>query len=247
VDPLARGAALMRSAMYAILGARRAHRLTHPGRRVALTASDAEVIERFHILSYESGSLNDTHWLGVPILKSPQDCWVYQETLHELRPDLLIETGTYLGGSALFFAGIFDLLGGGRVVTIDDRERTSVRHPRITALVGDSVSEPILRQVRELTASARVVLVVLDSDHRAEHVLREMRSYAPFVTTGSYLVVEDTNVNGHPVHPGHGPGPMEAAQRFLAEDDSFTVDRSREKFLVSYFPNGWLRRTRPAH
>lgn len=242
---LTRGAALLRSAAYAILGARRVHRLTHPRPRLETTATDAEVIERFHVLSYESGSLDDTYWLGVPILKCPQDAWVYQETLHRLRPDLLIETGTYLGGSALFFAGIFDLLGSGRVVTIDDRARATVRHPRITPLIGDSTSDTILDRVRALAASARTVIVVLDSDHRAGHVLREMRAYAPFVTTGSYLVVEDTNVNGHPVRPEHGPGPLEAVRTFLAEDDAFAVDRTREKFLITYFPEGWLRRTRP--
>jgi cephalosporin hydroxylase len=236
----------VRSAIYSILGARRMHRLTHPARRTVLEATDAEVIERFHVLSYERGGLNDTYWLGVPILKSPQDCWVYQETFHELRPDVLIETGTYLGGSTLFFAAMFDLLGHGRVVTIDDRARTRLEHPRITAIIGDSTSDAVVQRVREEAAGARVVMVVLDSDHRAEHVLREMRAYAPLVTPGSYLVVEDTNVNGHPVAPEHGPGPMEAVDRFLFDDSAFAVDRSREKFLVSYFPRGWLKRIRPA-
>ena len=84
--------------------------------------------------------------------------------------------------------------------------------------------------------------MILDSDHHAPHVGRELRAYREFVTLGSYLVVEDTNVNGHPVMPEHGPGPFEAVEEFLREDSSFEIDKSREKFLMTYFPNGFLRR-----
>ena len=58
----------------------------------------------------------------------------------------------------------------------------------------------------------------------------------------AYLVVEDTNINGHPVYEAFGPGPMEAVQDFLKERDDFEVDRSREKFLFTFNPGGWLRR-----
>ncbi len=239
---IARGRALVRSALYAILGARGAHRLTHRRAPLPLTDDDRAVVDRYHVLAYEKGGLASTYWLGRPILKTPEDCWTYQEILHDVRPDLIIETGTYLGGSALFLASICDLLGHGRILTIDDKRRVSLRHPRVTALIGDSTSETILSRVRAEAANAKAVLVTLDADHRAESVLREMRAYAPFVTLGSYLVVEDTNVNGHPVWPDHGPGPTEALLAFMREDRRFEIDRSREKFLLTFFPSGWLKR-----
>ena len=34
----------------------------------------------------------------------------------------------------------------------------------------------------------------------------------------------------------------EAVQDFLKERDDFGVDRSREKFLFSFNPGGWLRK-----
>lgn len=216
--------------------------------RTSGTLSPAEValvddtISRFHILSYDHGALDDTYWFGVPIQKSPLDCWVYQEILFDTRPDLIIETGTYLGGSALYFAHLLDNLGEGAIVTIDLQQRGRVAHPRVTQLLGDTLSDAILSTVRERARAARRVMVVLDDDHSADHVLRELDVYADIVSRGCYLVVEDTNVNGHPVMPGHGAGPAEAIDRFLRTRDDFVVDRSREKFLLTYFPGGWLRK-----
>ena len=87
-------------------------------------------------------------------------------------------------------------------------------------------------------------MVLLDSDHRMTHVLEELRIYSPLVTLGNYIIVEDTNINGHPVFRSFGPGPMEALEEFLRENRSFISDRSREKFLLTHNPKGYLRRIR---
>jgi cephalosporin hydroxylase len=91
-------------------------------------------------------------------------------------------------------------------------------------------------------AEGKPTMVVLDSDHSAAHVLAELRAYAPLVTPGCYLIVEDGNVNGHPVEPSFGPGPWEATKQFLAESNVFDVDREREKYLLTFNPTGYLRR-----
>ena len=234
---------------YAALGAKRYRELAVNadtiGRAKWLSekiANASEVRESFHMMSYYSGALQHTYWLGVPILKLPFDCWTYQEIIFEQRPDLIIETGTAQGGSALFFCSICDLVGNGRVVSIDIEARASVQHPRLTLLKGDSTSAAILDKVAALASGTTRRMVVLDSDHGETHVRRELSAYWDFVTPDSYLVVEDTNVNGHPVMPEHGPGPFEAVTEFLKENPNFAVDHSREKFLVTYFPNGYLRR-----
>jgi cephalosporin hydroxylase len=85
-------------------------------------------------------------------------------------------------------------------------------------------------------------MAVLDSNHHKEHVLSELRAYSRIVTVGQYLIVEDTNLNGRPVLPEYGPGPHEAVQEFLAEDRRFEVDRSREKFMMTFNPGGFLKR-----
>src|SRR5262249_4097887 len=145
----------------------------------------------------EGGTWCATSWLGVTVWKCPLDLWVYQEIIHEVRPDLIVETGTAFGGSALYLASVCDLVGHGEVVTIDIREDPSrPRHERITYLLGSSTAQAIVERVSLLAAGKRV-LAILDSDHRREHVLEELRAYSPLVGAGSYVVVEDTNVNGH--------------------------------------------------
>jgi cephalosporin hydroxylase len=211
---------------------------------------DGSIADQFHNRYYEAAidSLFAMSWLGVRCQKYPGDLWVYQEILHELRPDFIVETGTYWGGSSWFLASVCDLLGHGHVLTVDIADMASTEtvrpsHPRITYLTGSSVSAAVCDSIRETIADAHTVMVILDSDHSREHVFKELQIYADFVTEDSYLVVEDTNVNGHPVHPSHGPGPWEAVEEFLREREDFVADRSREKFLITANPRGFLRRT----
>ena len=211
-----------------------------------LRESQAET-DAFHRLYYDAAeqTWQATTWLGYPTAKCPLDLWIYQEILAETRPGLIIETGTYAGGSALYLANVCDLLEHGLIVTIDIAEQERPQHPRIRYLHGSSTDPAIVEQVRTMTLDASAVMVVLDSNHSAEHVLAELEAYAPLVTPGCYLIVEDTNVNGRPVLPEHGPGPAEALETFLDGDDRFEVDRDREKLLLTFNPGGYLRRCEP--
>jgi cephalosporin hydroxylase len=204
-------------------------------------------VDAFHRLYYAQleRTWSQTYWMGTPVLKCPLDLWIYQEILHEVRPDLVVECGTYKGGSALFLAGICDLVGHGEVVTIDvDPLSDRPSHPRLNYLTGSSVSPEILQEVVD-RAGAGTVLVILDSDHSCSHVLEELRSYRQVVTPGSYLIVEDTCVNGHPLLPDFGPGPMEAVEEFLRENPEYSTDASREKLYLTFNPRGFLRRASP--
>jgi cephalosporin hydroxylase len=201
--------------------------------------------DRFHKLYYDSRIWERTRWLGTPVQKLPLDLWLFQELIVELRPDLIIETGTFAGGSALFYASVMDALGDGHIVTVDiDADPARPTHPRVEYITGDSTDSQVVDQVRARAESAERVMVILDSDHTKEHVLGEIHAYAPLVTLGSVLIVEDTDINGHPVDPHFGPGPMEAVLEFLAGTVDFTLDRDLERrFLVTFHPRGYLRRT----
>ena len=153
----------------------------------------SEVVEAFYREYGKSGVWFGTFWLGRHVYKCPTDLWMYQEILHDTRPDLIIETGTFSGGSALFLASMCDLIGGGRIVTIDVEPQDDLPvHPRIKYLAGSSVAPDILEQVREEASGDDRVMVILDSDHSKDHVLAELREYAPLVSDDCYLIVEDT-------------------------------------------------------
>jgi cephalosporin hydroxylase len=185
----------------------------------------------------------NTSWLGTKIQKFPGDVWAYQEILYELRPDLIVETGTNWGGGAYYLASICDLLGHGEVLTIDlDAKPNPPEHERITYLAGSSTAPETLQRVHERAQQAKTCMVILDSDHSYEHVGEELRLLSDFVTPGSYLIVEDTNIAGHPVLGGLPRGPYEAVQEFLARDARFELDATREKFMMTFNPGGYLKR-----
>jgi len=215
-----------------------------------------KIVEEFQRFYSDSHVWQNTRWFGYPVSKYPQDLWTLQEIISEVKPDIIVECGTQFGGSALFMANILDLVGRGRVVSIDVQyppihgdhhfdwfkpEGLPV-HEGITFLKGSSIAPEIVGRVRSLIRPGDVVLVDLDSNHIKAHVLAEMKVYAGLVSSGSYMIVEDTALNGHPTLPGWGEGPFEAVQEFLKTNDQFIIDRSREKFFVTANPGGYLRR-----
>jgi cephalosporin hydroxylase len=208
-------------------------------------------VDDFHRLYYEAGLVGGTWqattWLGVPLLKCPLDLWVYQELIHDQRPDLIVETGTWRGGSALFLASVCDLVGHGQVVSIDINAVLPLpEHERVRFIAGSSVDPAVVSQVERLAAGLERVLVILDSKHTCDHVLEELRAYSGLVPVDGYLIVEDTNLNGRPVWPDYGAGPGEAVDAFLAEYPDFVVDRAPEKHYLTFCPGGFLRRSASA-
>jgi predicted O-linked N-acetylglucosamine transferase (SPINDLY family)/cephalosporin hydroxylase len=213
-----------------------------------LNSSEQDIITGFHKLYYErgqeGGTWKNTRWMGVPILKCPLDLWIYQEIIFKINPEIIIECGTFNGGSALFLAHLCDIIGAGEIVSIDVDERSGrPQHSRISYWTGSSISEKIIEQVRQKVSDRSPVLVILDSDHSANHVIQELRLYSPLVTPGSYIIVEDTNINGHPVAPAFGAGPMEAVKTFLLENSSFSVSTDCEKFYFTFNPSGYLKKS----
>ena len=205
---------------------------------------DRAAVSRAHDVLYASDAWTHARWLGAQALKNPLDLWVYQEIVFETRPELIVETGTYRGGSALYLASLCDLVGGGEVVSIDvEAVRADYpEHPRITYLGGRSSTHPdVLEEVRR-RAAGRSLLVILDSDHSQAHVEAELAAYAPLVPVGCYVIVEDSNIGQ--IRKDLMPGPLEAVETFLASTSDFETDRSREKFLITFNPSGYLKRVR---
>jgi cephalosporin hydroxylase len=211
-------------------------------------AITAPVNAAFHFLWYYSKKTWKTHtFLGYPLMQNPLDLHVYQEIVFATRPAFIIQTGVAAGGSILYFATLLDAINApaeaiviGIDIALSERAKT-LNHRRIRLVEGDSVAEDTLDRVRSLLA-APAGMVVLDSDHHRAHVLRELELYHPLVSPGSYLVVEDTNLNGHPVAPFNPPGPYQAVKQFLGQHPEFERSAVWHKNLVSHHAHGWLRR-----
>ncbi len=183
-------------------------------------------------------------WLGNTILQNIFDLWVTQEIIFEVKPELLIECGTNKGGSSLFYANVFDLMGQGSVITIDIEKMHNLSHPRVTYLMGSSTSPDIVDAVRHKAAACQgPVMVILDSDHSQQHVMRELECYAPMVTTGSYCLVQDGVIDTLGIFRAGRPGPLPTIDDFIRTANHFEIDEELSKrFIITHHPKGWLKR-----
>ncbi len=209
---------------------------------------DQSVADAFHKWYAEKLALSTTY-LGVPTMKCVFDLWNYQDIIFKLRPSLIIEFGTALGGSALWFAHLMSVVRpDGLVFTVDILDETYpiVReHPMIWRHIGDSLSSMVKAQLESLRAThPGSIFAILDSDHRKPHVLSEMEVLRDVLTIGDYLVVEDGNVNGHPIYANWGEGPFEAIADYEAKyPGDYEHDYGTERrFGFTFAVNGYLKR-----
>jgi cephalosporin hydroxylase len=225
--------------------------------------------EAFEVLSLQwvrvGWSLHYYHnlsWLGHPILQLPEDLLRLQEVVYRIRPKIIIETGVYHGGSLLFHATLMHAMGEGRVIGIDREIPPEVRelivaHPlgsRISLIEGDSTDPAIVAEAAKAIGSAAPVLVILDSNHARDHVAKELDSYAPFVTKGSYIIATDGIMCELADVPGGLPewksdNPLTAASEFAARHPEFRQEQPPWPFHlgpltgnVTYWPGAWLEK-----
>jgi cephalosporin hydroxylase len=216
-----------------------------------------DAARKFMIASTPAKYSYNFTWMGRPIIQYPQDILAMQEIIWNVKPDLIIETGIAHGGSLIFYASMLELLGGdGQVLGIDIDIREHIRkeiekHPmfkRIKMIQGSSIDKDIVNKASTFARDKKCVLVVLDSNHTHDHVLKELQNYSPMVTKGSYLVVFDTIIEELPekFYPDRpwdkGNNPKTAVFEFLTHNDRFVIDIDIEKkLLITVAPGGYLK------
>lgn len=230
--------------------------------RIASYSNNHKLIESAQEYLQESCAIKYSYnfsWMGRPIIQYPEDIVAMQEIIWKVKPDLIIETGIAHGGSIIFSASMLELLGGenreviGLDIDIRAHNRKEIEsHPmfkRITMFEGDSTSPEIAKQVYDIAKKHEKILVCLDSNHTHDHVLKELKLYAPLVSAGSYCVVFDTVIEDLPddMFPdrpwGHGNNPKTAVHEYLKDHPEFIIDKSIEqKLLVTVAPSGYLKR-----
>ena len=183
-------------------------------------------------------------WMGQPIWQNILDLWTMQEVISRVRPSLLIECGTFKGGSSRFFGDLFNLQAQGHCITIDVEAREFPKHERVTYLVGSTLDEVNVAQVAAAASAADgPVMVILDDDHSRDHVRKELDVYSPFVTVGSYLLVQDGVIDTLDMFASGRPGPLPAIHDFVSTHSDFVIESELStRFLITHHPSGWLRR-----
>ena len=198
---------------------------------------DAAKIAFYHHVHRKNNGANEPRWRGVRVVKFPTDLILYAQTIFDLRPDWIIETGTRFGGGSLFFGDMLELSGAaGGVISIDVRDWGAPPHPRVEYVIGSSSDRAIVAEIAARVSGGKV-MVVLDSDHRAFHVRRELRLLGPLVTPGQFLVVEDCYTrNVTPYWPN------DAVEWFLQREKHWRREPVEDQFLFAVSRGGWLRR-----
>ena len=211
---------------------------------------NSDIFNGYHEWYYNSNVWQTTTFMGIKCQKSVSDLWNYQEIIYNLKPSLIVEGGTANGGSALYFSLILKTLTPMSKVLSVDIDHSIVAESvktngHIEFLTGKVTDEYTLSRIKELrTILNGPLFIILDDDHSKSNVLAEMKALRNILTSGDYLVVEDSNINGHPVLPTWGEGPMEAIDEyFQIYPNDYTRDIIREeKFGFTFAPKGFLIR-----
>lgn len=203
-------------------------------------------------------------WMGRPIIQLPEDMIRIQEVIYKVKPDVIIETGIAHGGSLIYYASLCKVMDKGRVIGVDIEIRPPNRKAiekhelfsYITLIEGDSTGEEIVNQVKALVRPNETVLVVLDSKHTKQHVLEELKAYAPFVTKGSYIVATDGSMKDLYDVPRGNPewiwdNPTAAALEFASKNPDFIIEQPEWTFNeseltdnITHWPGAYLKRIR---
>lgn len=214
------------------------------------TSNDKKYItDKFHNLYYgDKNTWPRNRWLGIAAQQNPNDVWITQEIIYDTQPDFIIEAGTLHGGSALIWAMVLEQVNPkGKVITIDIKQpppqffQKKIFQKKIEFILGSSTDPKVVDTIAKRVAGKKV-LVILDSNHRKQHVLNELNAYSRMIHVGEYIIVQDSNVNGHPTLKNYGPGPMEAIQEFMQGRSDFIIDNDKERLLHTFNPNGFLKR-----
>lgn len=202
---------------------------------------DMPLHRALEVIQSRIGSKTTYH--GIPTKKNPTDFWVYQEIIFEIKPDVIIEIGNFHGGSTFALAHICDILDKGRVIGLDISHAKVPKHvkshPRITFIEGDACQS--FESVRKLISKEESVLVIEDSSHTYDNTLNVLNTFSVFIKPGDYFIVEDS-ICYHGLSLGPNPGPYEAIETFVNLNSNFEIDRSKESFLITWNPKGYLKR-----
>jgi cephalosporin hydroxylase len=183
---------------------------------------------------------------GLNMIKNPFDLVIYEELFWEIKPTVVIEIGNRYGGFSLWLRDRMKLVGvDGKIITIDieplaDGNFKEYKSDKFISIVGDCNSSETIEKVKKNIKKDDVVMIVEDSSHAFDNTYKVLENYKDIVTVGSYLVIEDGICDI--IDLGVNPGPMKAVEEWINDNKEFEIDRSKERYIMTYNPKGYLKR-----
>lgn len=202
---------------------------------------DLEIFKHKYLNWFHRNCVFNNKWMGRQAQKPPLDAWIFQEIIYDTKPSVIVEIGNYAGGSTLFLANILDAIGFGKIlaVDIDHSKVKDINHKRIKWITGDATSSDVFQQVKSEITKEDKVMIVEDSSHTYNNTLSILELYCGLVSNGCYFIIED-GICKEDYIEGPKPGPYEVIHEFLKKHNEFRIDKNREKFLLTYNPDGYL-------
>ncbi|PWB52416.1 MAG: hypothetical protein C3F13_11690 [Anaerolineales bacterium] len=180
---------------------------------------------------------------GIKVWKCPMDYLIYQMIITQLQPDLVIEVGTFHGGTTLYLANLMDIIGNGVIHSIDIEDLCDERvkdHPRVRLFTNGW-------EKYDSTAvnGFSKILIIEDSSHTYENTLNVINKFCDMVTVNSYFIIEDGIVNELGMNNRFHGGPLKAIREFLRDRNDFIIDRSFCDLFgknATFNVNGYLKK-----
>ena len=228
-----------------------------------------DMATNFHSITAPLKYAYNFDWFGRPIIQLPQDIVMMQDIIWKLKPELIIETGVARGGSLILYSSLLHLIDiankkmkiesavesevwGIDIKVHDENKEAIAAHPfsdKIKIFEKSSTDLDLVDDIKEKSRHFESILVILDSDHTASHVSKELELYAPLVTVGSYCVVFDSTIEDMPADQfldrdwGPGNSPRTAANEFVSKNPNYQVDKDIDKkLLITAAAGGFVKR-----
>jgi cephalosporin hydroxylase len=232
-------------------------------------------VEGFRIISdlwlkigWDQKYLYSFTWLGRPLIQIPEDALRIQEVIYAIKPDVIIETGIAHGGSLVFSASLCKLMGKGKVIGVDieirPHNRKAIENHElfefITLIEGNAIGSEIFEQVKAQVQENETTLIILDSCHTYDHVLKELELYSQILSNGSYIVATDGSqeyLNETPRakddYPDCGDwgtnNPKKAAEDFVKNNTNYEIvepeflfNEGKIDFRITHWPSAFIRK-----
>ena len=209
---------------------------------IRLKNKNKDEIVDITIKSIDNGHHKVTY-RGVKAIRCPFDYVMYQMIIAEVKPDLIIEIGTRIGGGAYYLADLLNNIGNGIVHTIDVVDEVDPivkKHKRIKFFNNGWAGYDL-----ELTRNYNNILIIEDASHLYEDTIGILNKFHGLVKKDSYFIVEDGIINELGLEKKYNGGPLKAIREFLATNSDYVVDKKWCNMFgrnATFNVNGYLKK-----